>query len=237
MYVERNFYIGFRDIDFKNNLKIKSTLSYLEDIAGYHSNLSGYGLLDIPKTKKSWVLINWKVEYIRRPHYSENLKIKTWSSAMDKIHALRDFYVYDEDGNIVIKATSKWVLLDIETKRIVKLTDEVMNAYTIENEHVFNDEIEKLDEPKTFIDSCNVKVTKSMTDVNGHVHNLNYIDFASQIIPDVILENAKNLEVLYKKEIRGEVNVKCLYAIDNNYHYAVIKSEDESVTHAIIRIR
>ena len=93
MYVEHNFYVGFRDVDYKNNLKIKSALSYLEDVAGIHSNIVGYGLLDIEKTKKTWVLTNWKLEFIRRPRYSENLKVKTWSNGTEKIYALRDFYV------------------------------------------------------------------------------------------------------------------------------------------------
>ena len=42
MYVEHKFFVGLRDIDFKNNLKIKSLLSFLEDVGGIHSNIVGY---------------------------------------------------------------------------------------------------------------------------------------------------------------------------------------------------
>lgn len=31
MYIEHNFFVGLSDIDFNNNLKIKSLLGYLED--------------------------------------------------------------------------------------------------------------------------------------------------------------------------------------------------------------
>ena len=78
MFVEHEFFIGLRDIDFQNNLKIKSMFSFLEDIGGIHSNIAGYGLLDIPEKHKSWILLNWKLKFIRRPHYAETLKIKTW---------------------------------------------------------------------------------------------------------------------------------------------------------------
>lgn len=42
MYIEQKFFVGLRDIDFKNNLKIKSLLSFLEDVGGTHSNIVGY---------------------------------------------------------------------------------------------------------------------------------------------------------------------------------------------------
>ena len=107
MFVEQNFFIGLRDIDFKNNLKIKSMLSFLEDTGGVHSNIAGFGLFDIERTRLSWVLINWKVRFLRRPHYSENLRIKTWSRGIDRLYAFRDYYVYDEKNDIIAIATSK----------------------------------------------------------------------------------------------------------------------------------
>lgn len=236
MYIEQDFYVGFRDVDYNNNVKIKAILSYLEDAAGIHSNIAGYGLLDIEKNKKTWVLTNWKVEILKRPRYSENLKVKTWSNGTEKIYALRDFYIYNEKNEIVVKASSKWVLIDIEKMSIAKLTDEVMNAYTTEPDKVFNERIEKLKEPDKYVDSVEVKITKDMMDVNGHVHNINYIDFITQIIPEKVMQEAKTIEVLYKKEIRNVDKIKCFYEIENKSHIAVIKSEDEQTLHAIVKL-
>ena len=237
MFVEHDFYVGFRDVDYNNNLKIKSALSYLEDIAGIHSNIAGFGLLDIPKNKKTWVLIDWQLEFIRRPKYSENLKVKTWSNGIDKISALRDFYMYDEEDKIVARATSKWALIDLETMNITKPNDVIMNLYTTENEKVFEGKIEKVKEPENYISSVDVKITKDMIDANGHVHNINYIDFATQSMPLEVMQEAKNINVHYKKEIRDEEYVKAFYGKDEEYSYCVIKSEDEKNLHAIIRMK
>lgn len=76
-----------------------------------------------------------------------------------------------------------------------------------------------------------------MIDVNGHVHNLNYIDFASQILPYEVMQNATNIEVMYKKEIKEFTNVKCFYTKTENEHFVTIKSEDEKELHAIIKLR
>ena len=98
MFVEKEFYIGFRDLINFNKLSNTSLLSFLEDIAGYHSNSVGNGLNDIFKTKRSWVLLNWKVSLYKRPIYSETLKLKTWSRKMDKIYAYRDYEIFNNSG-------------------------------------------------------------------------------------------------------------------------------------------
>ena len=211
MFVEHSFFVGFRDVDYKNNLKIKSALSYLEDVAGIHSNIAGFGLLDIEKNKKTWVLINWKLEFIRRPKYSEN-------------------------GEIIAKATSKWVLIDLETMGITKPTDLIMKLYTTEPDKVFETKLEKLKEPKDYISSSKIKITKDMIDANGHVHNINYIDFATQVMPLEVMQNAKKVEVLYKKEIRDVENIKAFYGKEDEKNFCVIKSEDEQIVHAIIKM-
>lgn len=166
MFVEQNFFVGLGDIDFNNNLKIKSLLRFLEDVGGTHSNKVGYGLLDIPVKKRSWVLINWKVKILKRPRYSENLRVVTWAYGMERIYALRDFEIYNEAGELVIIASSKWVCLDTDKKSIIKIEPELRDAYTIENKKVFEDEIEKLKEPKEYIDEIEVQITRDMIDVN-----------------------------------------------------------------------
>lgn len=239
MYITHDFYIGFRDVDFKNNLKLKGMLSYLEDSGGIHGNVAKYGLLDIPRTHLSWVLLNWKVKFIKRPQYADTVTVRTWSCGMDKIHAIRDFEVTNQNGDQVAIASSKWVLIDTEKMKISRLNDAVMNAYTIENEKIFDDDFDKLQEPKNgYSKEIEVILTSDMMDVNGHVHNINYMDFASQILPVEVMENTEWLEILYKKEIRFDSKkVKVKYAFEEGYHYAVIKSEDEEVLHCIIRIK
>lgn len=236
MYIEHNFFVGLEDIDFNNNLKIKSLLGYLEDAGGIHSNKVGYGLLDIPIKHRSWILISWKVKIMKRPKYSENLKVVTWAHEMEKLYALRDFEVYNELGELVVIASSKWVCFDTEKQSIIKIDDEMKEAYTIENKTVFNEKIEKLKEPEIYLSESSSQITKDMIDVNRHVHNLNYIDFASHILPYEIMQNATNIEIMYKKEIKETDIIKCKYSKTENENFVVIKSQDDKILHAIIKL-
>ena len=53
-------------------------------MGGEHSNKVGYGALDIDKTGLSWILLDWKVQVIKRPIYSEEIKNKNLGALFSK---------------------------------------------------------------------------------------------------------------------------------------------------------
>lgn len=240
MIVEQDYRIKLSEIGKENKITNKAILGDLEDVGGIHSNIAGYGILDIPQTKLSWVLLDWKLKIIRRPKYSEKIKIKTWSKNAIKFYTYRDFEVYDENGQVIAIATSKWVLLDIDKEKIVKISDEVLNKYEPELEKSVFDisEIEKLQEPENYISEVEYTVKKSDIDVNNHMHNLNYLELANEALPEDVYneQELNNVRINYKKEIKLGETVKCKYSFENNTHIVVIKSKDEKVIHAIIKL-
>ena len=240
MIVEQDYRIKLSEIGKENKITNKAILGDLEDVGGIHSNIAGYGILDIPQTKLSWVLLDWKLKIIRRPKYSEKIKIKTWSKNAIKFYTYRDFEVYDENGQVIAIATSKWVLLDIDKEKIVKISDEVLNKYEPELEKSVFDisEIEKLQEPENYISEVEYTVKKSDIDVNNHMHNLNYLELANEALPEDVYneQELNNVRINYKKEIKLGETVKCKYSFENNTHIIVIKSKDEKVIHAIIKL-
>jgi len=237
MKVEMNFYVGLRDADKDLNITDTGILACLENAAGYHSELAGYGASTIDITRKTWVLLNWKVEIKSRPKYNQLLKIVTWSRKLDKFYAYRDFEVFDENKNLVFSGTSKWLLIDIDKGRPVKITDEIGANYHSENTEALEDEeIESLEEPKNPTKTIKYKVTENMIDINNHLHNIYYMDMAREILPEED-KNYKLIEIAYKKEIKSGAKVLISYEKDNDSSIIAIKSEDEQTTHSIIRLK
>ena len=141
MIVENEYRIKLSDINRENKATNKAILSYLEDVGGKHSDFAGYGIMDIPQTHLSWILIEWKLQVIRRPNYAEKILARTWSKEGLKYYAYRDFEVVDEQGNVIVKAISRWVLVNIETGKMERITDEILSKYQPEsNKCVFEDE-------------------------------------------------------------------------------------------------
>lgn len=241
MFVEHKFYIGLSDINPLKELNNTCLLRYLEDTAGLHSEIAGYGITDMNKTRKSWILLSWKVKINKRPLINDTLTVKTWSRSIDKFYAYRDFEVRNQYDEIVAIVTSKWVFVDIDKGKLIKVSKEVEESYKTETETAVFEEkdLEKLLEPKDYSSSTSFKITRNMIDINKHLHNIYYLDIAKEALPEKIAfgNELNNFEIMYKKEIKLGETVKALYSFEEGYHYIVIKNEDESAIHSIIRLK
>ncbi len=230
MIIENEYTVKLSEIGKDNKATNKAILSYLEDIGGIHSNKAGYGIFDIPQTHLSWVLLEWKLKVIRRPDYTEKVKALTWSKGAMKFYTFRDFEVYDEQGNLIIIASSKWVLIDIEKGKIVRIEPELLKKYEPElNKTAFeNEEFDKIKEPDEYQLETEYTVKRADIDVNNHMHNLNYIELANEALPEDVYRNQflDNVRITYKKEIKLGETVKCKYAFIKDKHIVAIKSED-----------
>lgn len=81
-------------------------------------------------------------------------------------------------------------------------------------------------------------VRKSDIDVNNHMHNLNYLDLANEVLSEEIFQEGQlnNVRITYKKEIKlGEI-VKCKHSFKDGKHVVIVKSQDERVLHALIEL-
>lgn len=239
MIYEDNFKMGLKDIGKYNLMKDRSMLEMFENIGAYHSDIVGYGANDVKKTKVVWILFDWKLKVIKRPKYGQNIHIKTWGRDMQKAYTYRDFELYDEQNNLCAIATSKWAIVNYDSGKLVRITDEIANSYGVEEKSVFeNRKIEKINLPNTYTNTYNYTVSRRDIDINGHMHNLYYLDLAYEALPQEIYEKRpyNNVTINYKKEIRiGEV-VKCKYGLIDNKHVVAIYSEDEKKLHAIIEL-
>lgn len=235
-----NYKIRYSDVGSDNRLTLKSLVTLLQEGAISHSNSVGFGINNTDKTHLAWLLLNWKVKMFIHPHCDEELTIKTWPRVFDRLYSFRDFEVYDKEGNLVAIGASKWFPIDTETKKIKKITPEISDPYGEPVEKsVFDDPFkEKVIVPENLKLNFDYTIQRRDIDTNGHVNNLNYIDFAIETLDEDIFNNTTfdNLEIVYKKEIKLKENIKCYYSFEDNKHIVTIKSEDDLTVHAIVKL-
>ena len=238
MIFEKNYTVGNRDIGNDHKATNKAMLKYLENIACSHSDKVGYGINTIEKTKLVWILLDWKFKVIERPMYGQTIKVKTWSRKMEKCCAYRDFEIYDESGNILAIATTKWVLLDYETRKIKRISESLVVEYNQETEkHVFDEELEKMHETKNEEKSIQLKTRRTDIDTNNHVNNLNYLDFALEVLPEeVYSQDLKNVRITYKHQTEPGETVNISYIKQEGKNIITIKTIDKADLHAIVEL-
>lgn len=240
MKFEKEYYVQVKDIGLKNKMTNYAILSKLEEIASDHSNTVGYGVKDIEKKKKAWLLMDWKLKVIERPEYGQKLNVKTWARPIEKqpFFTYRDFEIFEGEKRVAI-ATSKWILFDLETNRIGKITDDIIRLYHPEEECVFGErDITKIREEKELGQAISYEVRRSDIDINKHMHNLNYLQLAYEVLPEnIYFGNEKNnVRIMYKHQILLGDKVKCYYINSNEKDIITIKSEDDGVLHSIIEL-
>ena len=240
MIYQEIFKAGLKDIGKDNLIKNRAILEFLENIGSYHSDSVGYGANTTESTGVTWILLEWKLQILKRPKYGQMLDVHTWGRGMYKFFTYRDFEIYDEQNNLCVIATSKWALIDIHTRKMVRITEDIVEKYKPEESKcVFPEsDIPRLKAPNQFSSSILYKTRRKDIDLNGHMHNLYYLDLAYEALPEEVYEKRPfdNVRISYKNEIRLGETVKCEYVKEEDKHIVVVSSEDGNSLHAIIQL-
>ena len=238
MKFERSYRIGVEDIGFENLATNKTILEIMEDIASVHSASVGLGVKEIQKNNAAWALLDWKVQVIRRHDYDEEVRAVTWSRKADRLLAYRDFKLFDKEDNLIAIGSSRWIYMNLEKRRPMKITADIMDRYESEDVSVFDEEITKIDisnlEDMKEITSLNYKLRRRDMDYNGHMHNISYIDIANEVLPEDLYFNKhfSHIRVEYKKEILKDDDVIVKYFQDEDR--VIITFETENKINAVI---
>lgn len=207
----KEFEIHYYEINKYQEATPVSILNYLEETAICHSEAIGFGVAKLLEMGLGWVLNRWKITMLRYPEWNEKIVVETWPSGFDRFYASREFRILDSNGLEIGKASSVWLLVNLERKRPVRITAEIFEAYGICDRkahrefHDFKNRVE----PKEAIDFY---VRRSDIDTNNHVNNTKYLEWMLEALPDdIIKEHTLNsFEIFYKKEtVYGSSIISC----------------------------
>lgn len=239
MIYKQTHIIGIEEIDSHCKATNRALLVAMENIACAYSANVGYGARDIETKKRAWILLQWKIQVLKRPFYNEKIEVITWSRSVDKLFAYRDYEIRYENGELLAIGTSKWLLMDTERKRAVRITQDVMELYENENKSVF-----EKNEDKIQYDEEELKTAKSQPytllrrdfDMHGHMHNINYLDMVYEILPQNVYDTVdfRTIHIEYKKQILPNTVIDCKYYKKDFTHYVIVTS-DEGI-HSIIAL-
>ena len=145
MIYSNSYKIGLEDLGRNNEATNKALLTIMEDVAALHSASVGYGVLEMESKKRAWLLLDWKMKVIKRPKYNDDIKAETWSRKVERLYAYRDFQLKDKEGNVIAIGTSRWIFVDTDRRRPIRLTPDVTDLYESETDKsVFSEEMEDI---------------------------------------------------------------------------------------------
>lgn len=241
MIYNNEYVIGIEQTGVNNLITNKGILSIMEDIASLHSAEVGYGLLDIEKIRRGWILLDWQIKVIKRPKYNEKLSVSTWSRGFERACAYRDYEFKNADGEVIIIGTSRWILFDIDKRRPIRLTEDITSLYDSETTlNVFGEDIKDIGFDESMVadvQGLQYRVMRRDIDINNHMHNINYLEVALEALPENVYEKMhfENLRIQYKREIKYGDTVECRYFESEGYKAVAMLVEGR--VHAIVAMK
>ena len=98
--------------DLNDALTPKSILNIFQDVASVHAEEIGVGYSDMLAKNLYWVLSRVKFDIIKQPTPNQTVIVETWPLEKGRIDFDRDFLITSTDGEVLIKGTSKWCVID-----------------------------------------------------------------------------------------------------------------------------
>ncbi|XP_071697500.1 palmitoyl-acyl carrier protein thioesterase, chloroplastic-like [Rutidosis leptorrhynchoides] len=224
----QNFSIRSYEIGADRIASIETLMNHLQETALNHvksAGLMGDGFGSTPEMAKRnliWVVTKMQVIVDRYPTWGDVVQVDTWVAPSGKHGMRRDWLLRDyKTGEVLTRASSNWVMMNKETRRLSKMPDEVrgeIEHYFVDAPPVVDDDGRKLPKlEETTADYVRNGLTPrwSDLDVNQHVNNVKYIGWILESAPQHIVEKYElfSLTLEYRRECRKDSVVKSLTSI------------------------
>ncbi|GJM98064.1 hypothetical protein PR202_ga15039 [Eleusine coracana subsp. coracana] len=215
----QNFSIRSYEIGADRTASIETLMNHLQETALNHvktAGLLGDGFGSTPEMSKRdlfWVVSQMQAIVERYPCWGDTVEVDTWVGAHGKNGMRRDWHIRDSmTGHTILKATSKWVMMNKVTRKLARIPDEVrteIEPYFFERSAIVDEDNRKLpklpeDQSTTAAKYLRTGLTPRWADldINQHVNNVKYIGWILESAPISILENHELASIVldYKRE-------------------------------------
>lgn len=193
---QEQFKIRASEIDFEQKATLPTICNLMQEVAGNHARKLEFDITDLQKNELTWVLHRLNVEMDRFPDWRETITIRTWPSSGDGLRAYRDFIILGENGDTIGRCLSYWLMMNIKSRRPTRIPKKILQMAPNNTDHVLA--VDKIDLPdiQNAKNSQEYKVRKSDLDLNRHVNNVRYIEWALSSLPDELSANKIDITFL-----------------------------------------
>ena len=186
MYFDETVSVRMSDCDRTGKLSYEGILQLLETAGSHHSDFVGDNMVDSTRSGVAWIIADWRLAIHRRPENGEQVHITTWVRGKAPSSVLfREFRAEDAAGQTVLLAQSRLTLVNTQTGRIVRMTQDRLDTYGAEGDTVFPEDLPRLRAPQVWEQAQPISLRRSDIDYNGHVHNTRYVTLALEAVADV----------------------------------------------------
>jgi acyl-ACP thioesterase len=235
-----NFTVRPDESDRNGIATVRTLGNFFQHTAHLHANSLDFGVDDLGEEGKTWVLARLFLSVNRPPRFSETITVETWPTGIDKLFALRDFRIFDQDGNDLVSGVSAWLIISLEERRIMRIPQSFVEF--AKNPRAVDHRLEKIEvSPLSPSAVKNLDVRFRDIDVNQHVNNVSFIEWVTEALPFELQSSSYccELEINYLKEaFYGDTIESCAVLFSENpdsYFHSLQRKGEGEIARAVTR--
>ena len=222
-----NSRVRYSEVNKDGRLKLVSLLDYFQDCSTFHSEDVGMGTEYLAGQGLAWVLNFWQIDVSRYPQLCERITIETSPYEFKGCLGFRNFDMLDGQGSRIAVANTLWTLLNIESMRPAKPTEEMLNAYELSPKLPMEYLSRKIRVEGEGERLETVIVRKHHLDTNYHMNNGQYVAVAADFLPENF-EGNRLMVSYHKSAVLGDVLYPLIYGKGTEEVTVVLETEEHS---------
>lgn len=203
------FQISNNDVDTKFELKVSAIFRLFQDVAMLATKDAKVDSMSLSERNIDWVITRMNVEIKRLPKCDDEITVCTYPGKDMAMLYPRYFFIIDSKGEVIVRSSSIWALIDNNTRRVIVDRDVISKL----PEEKYDDQLplpEKISLPEDsrFIEKRTIHY--SDLDFNSHMNNVRYVELLTDTHDSTFYKNhhIKSINLNYMKEIKEKEAVE-----------------------------
>ncbi len=221
-----------------DKISLVSLLDISQSIAGEHANELKIGFDDYRKDDKTWLIISNRFSLLKPIKVEDVLKVVTTPRPSEHFHCDRDYFFYNDENELVVKGTSKWIVYDLKNKRLLPCKD-VFADEEFSEEFAYSEKTSKLVLPpqNEFQFALKHRVTNSEIDHNNHFNNTKFLNLFYDVFDLTNDDEVSEFQIDYIDQCFLGDEIKVYSAIVDKKYYYTGMVRDKNVFQACITMK
>lgn len=196
------FIIRSNEIDYQGQATLPALVGCLQEAAWENTTKLGISMYDLLEQGLTWILQRIRLEMFRYPKHHDKITVETWASGRERVFMHRDFRIYSAERELLGQATSVWLVMDVVKRQLVSVPDFITAVEIVPGQEPLPFAKGKLPQLQAAQYEQQIQVRWHDIDLNRHVTNTRYLQWALDTLPLELLEqhSLKELDIIFKAE-------------------------------------
>lgn len=226
--------VSYNQVDPHGRIRNIALMQMLEEAAIEHCVAIERDVFTLLDEGFGWVLLSGALHFNEYPRYNHSIITDTWISGWTRYQGIREFLLKGEDGRIFTRATTKWAYVDARKRRIVPIAESFKIGWPRKEKRALECRFIKrpLEMPAGY-STENYAVRRHDIDSNRHVHNVRYLEWVLETVPEEYFDGRELESVegsfIHEAHLNDTIQVQAGIVSDNELVHNVVRRSDGEV--------